>query len=282
MMKSAIWSDYFENLSPEEGVLSFREAGFAYGECGIEHSLMLQSRSANVEKTGAEFRAFLDSVGFAFPQGHLDFQKDLTDPKTVDAFKKEITLFQAIGVRNGMIHINGGADLPEEKCKEIQLKYLQELVEFVKGTDFHICIENLRPNPAVADADRILEWIHLLGGKNLGICLDTGHLQVSRVSKQTTTQSHRDFILTAGSYLKATHINGNDGTDDYHLAPYSIKNSVNWPEVVTALRQIGYEGLFNLEIPGEVKGNPPLFIMKQKLQYLKILADYMISEAYPG
>lgn len=278
-MNSSIWIDYF-NLAPEDTILAIREAGFSYGELGVDHSLMLQARSANVEKTGLEFHRFLSDNGFSLPQGHLDFQKPLTQRETVEAYKKEITLFQAVGVKHAMIHINGGTDLPEEKRREIQFHHLQELVAFVQGTDFTICLENLRPNADVADADKILGWIHALGGKNLGICLDTGHLNVARIGLKTTNQTHREFVLKAGSYLKATHINGNDGTDDYHLAPYCIKNSVDWPEVVTALRQIGYTGLFNLEVPGEVKGNPPLFIRKEKLRYLKTLTDYMISDKF--
>lgn len=280
-MQPSIWLDYFYMLQPEDAIRSLQEAGFSHSELSIDHSLMLQARGADVEKTGIAFRSFLDSNGFALPQGHLDFQKSLTDPETVEAFKKEITLFQAVGVRNAMIHINGGEDLPEAQQQEIQLRHLRQLLDFVQGTDFNICIENLRPNPAVADADKILHWIHLLGGKNLGICLDTGHLHVANISKKTTTQTQGEFIRKAGKYLKATHINGNDGTDDYHLAPFAIKNSVDWQDVVTALRDIGYQGLFNLEIPGEIKGHPPLYILKRKLLYLKDMVDYMLSDRFP-
>ena len=281
MMKPSVWTDYYEILSPEDAILGLKEAGFSYGEFSIDHSRMLQARSGNVEKIGLQFRAFMDEVGFSTPQGHLDFEQPLTAPETVEAFKKEITLFQAIGVKNAVIHINGGETQPEEVRLETQRKHLRTLLEFVSGTDFTICLENLRPNPSVADAGRILQWIDLLGGKHLGICLDTGHLNVSRTSLKTTTQTHREFILTAGSYLKATHINGNDGTDDYHLAPFAIKNSVDWAEVVTALRESGYQGLFSLEVPGEIKGNPPLHILKRKLLYLKELADYMLSDNFP-
>lgn len=280
-MKPSIWTDYYETLSPEDAILGLKEAGFSYGEFSIDHSRMLQARGGDAEKIGLKFRAFMDQVGFSTPQGHLDFERPLTDPDTVEAFKKEITLFQAIGVKNAVIHINGGETQPEELRLETQRKHMRALLEFVSGTDFTICLENLRPNPTVADADKILQWIDLLGGKNLGICLDTGHLNVSKTSLKTTTQTHREFILTAGKYLKATHINGNDGTDDYHLAPFAIKNSVDWAEVVTALREIGYNGLFSLEIPGEIKGKPPLYILKRKLLYLKELADYMLSDNFP-
>ena len=217
-MKSAIWLDYFETLSPEEAVLACKEAGFSYSELGVDHSLMLLDRGPDPEVSGSRFRSFLEDQGYGMPQGHLDFQKPLLAPGTVDAFKRELTLFQAVGVRYAMIHISGGEDLPEDRRIDQQLAAMHQLLDFIKGTDITICLENLRPNPTVADADRILDWIHKLGGKNLGICLDTGHLQVARTSKKTTTQSHRDFILTAGKYLKATHINGNDG----NLAPDSL------------------------------------------------------------
>lgn len=279
-MKPSIWTDYFGMISPEEGILAFTEAGFFYGELGIDHSRMLRSRSTDMEKTGQTFRSFLADQGFSLPEGHLDFAYELTDPDAVDVFKREITLFQAIGIHRAVIHINGGMDLPVNKREEIQMTHMGQLLEFVRDTDFTLCLENLRPNPSVADADKILRWIDALGGKNLGICLDTGHLNVARIGLKTTEQTQSEFIRKAGSYLKATHINGNDGTDDYHLAPYCIKNSVNWPEVVTSLRELGYDGLFTLEIPGEIKGNPPLHILKHKLRYLKELVCYMLSDTF--
>ena len=122
---SSIWLDYFENLTPEEAVANLRAAGFAYGELSVDHSRMLQARGADVEKTGLSFCRYLDDNGFALPQGHLDFQKDLTKPETVELFKRELTLFQAVGVKCAMIHINGGEDLPEAQQKDIQLSRLQ-------------------------------------------------------------------------------------------------------------------------------------------------------------
>lgn len=280
-MKPSIWTDYFYYLSPEEAVLGLQEAGFTKAEFSSGTSRQLMARGDDAEKIGLQFRAFMDGVGFATPQGHLQLKNDLTTRETVENLKKEITLFQTIGVKNAVMHITGGWELPEEQRIDKQLTHIRELLEFVRGTDFTICFENLRSNPAVADADKILHWIGLLGGKGLGICLDTGHLHTTNITLKTSNQTQREFILKAGKYLKALHINGNDGTDDYHLAPFSIKNSINWAEVVTALREIGYDGLFNMELPGETAGKPPLYILKRKLLYLKELADYMLSDSFP-
>lgn len=281
MMTPSVWTDYFRWIPPEEGVLAFQAAGFSAAEFSTGTSRDLRARGSDYEKIGTQFRAFLDSVGFSMPQGHLAIKSELATREGTEELKREITMFQAIGVKNAVIHINGGWELSEEARTELQLKHMQELLEQVKGTDFVICLENLRSNPAVADADKILNWIALLGDKNLGICLDTGHLHTTNITLKTSNQTQEEFILKAGSRLKALHINGNDGTDDYHLTPFTIKNNIDWAEVMTALRKIGYDGLFNLELPGEIACKPPMYILKRKLLYIKDVIDYMLSENFP-
>ena len=280
-MIPSVWTDYFRYLSPEDSVVALQEAGFTMAEFSTGSSRLLMERGADPEKTGLQFRRFLDQVGFATPQGHLQLKNDLTTRQTVEDLKREISMFQAIGVKYAVLHVTGGWELSEEERMERQLTHLRELLEFVDSTDFTICFENLRSNPAVSDADKILHWIDLLGGKGLGICLDTGHLHTTNITLKTSDMTQREFILKAGKYLKALHINGNDGTDDYHLTPFSIKNNIDWAEVVTALREIGYQGLFNLELPGEAACQPPLYILKRKLLYIKDVVDYMLSDRFP-
>lgn len=280
-MRPSMCTGYFELFTPEDAVLSLKEAGFSSGELAVDHSAMLMVRGADVEKTGLAFRAFLADNDFTMPQGHLDFQNDLTTRQTVEKLKKEITIFQAIGIQNAVFHINGGLELSEEVRLEKQFHHLQELLEFVRGTDFTFCLENLMTNRTIVDADKLLQWIDRLGGKNLGICLDTGHLHRSRLSLGTTDQTIVEFITMAGNYLKALHVHSNDGNNDLHLAPFTSRtNSIDWVGVIKALREIGYDGLFNLEVPGETESYPPVYILKRKLLYLKDLVDYMLGENF--
>lgn len=278
-MKPSISIGYFDLFTPEKAVFFLRESGFSYSEFAVDHSRMLLARSENTEKTGLQFRSFLEDNGLQTPQGHLEFQNDLCTRETVESLKKEITMFQAIGVKNAVFHINGGKQLPEQQRLELQQLHMRELLEFVAGTDFTFCLENLMSNPATNDADGLMNWITLLGGKNLGICLDTGHLHYARLGLGVTNQTHTEFIRKAGGYLKATHIQSNDGSGDLHLAPYTGRvNPIDWPGIVAALREIGYSELFNLELPGETGTYPPLPILKRKLLYLKDLADLMLID----
>ena len=103
-MIPSVWIDYYHRLSPEEAVLGLQEAGFTVSEFGSAASRQLMARGDDVEKTGLQFHTFLEQNGFATPQGHLQLKNDLTTRKTVEDLKKEIILFQAIGVKYAVLH----------------------------------------------------------------------------------------------------------------------------------------------------------------------------------
>jgi chromosome partitioning protein len=76
---------------------------------------------------------------------------------------------------------------------------LKVIAEHVKDKDISICLENLRtasPERDVEDlvagsVDNILEMIEAVGSDRFGICLDTGHLNL-------TYKNQREFILREG------------------------------------------------------------------------------------
>ena len=55
--------------------------------------------------------------------------------------------------------------------------------------------------------------------------------------------------------------------------PYS-RGTVNWEEVLTALREIDYRYLFNLEIPGE-SCHCPMELKPAKLRLAREVAEHM-------
>lgn len=271
----AIWTGYYKTLSPEEAIPALVKGGFTYGELSMEHGDMLMERSTNYEKTGRTFKAFLDDQGFNAPQGHLNFVKDLVTPSFQDTLKKEITMFQAMGIKNAVIHLNGADGEEQDLRREKNLKALEILREFVRDTDFTLCIENLNSIHTVRTADAIMGIINELGSDNLGICLDTGHLHRGK-HLGYFEQTQGEFIRTAGKHLKALHINSNNGLSDQHMGPYAISRSLDYNDVLCALQDIDFNGIFNLEIDGEVPNGIPRSVMELKLVYLKDMSDMMI------
>ena len=149
---------------------------------------------------------------------------------------------------------------------EQNIEQLKRLAAYVEGKDVMICLENLRG--IVRNADELCYIIDRIGSDHFGICLDTGHLNL-------TDKDQRAFILKAGKRLHALHIADNEGERDQHMMPFG-RGNVNFLEVVRALREVDYEGLFNLEIPGE--NHAPMEIRAAKIHYIRECYDYLMRE----
>ena len=189
----------------------------------------------------------------------------------------ELDLFAEVGVQKAILHTNGGKGLTDEERYGRWIHYIRKLSEYVEGTGITLCIENMYPIPQCRSVEQIKNMIRDAGGKNLAICLDTGHLHLSNGQK-VLQQTQREFILGAGSLLQALHVTENNGIGDTHQMPFSARYGIDWKEVMQALREVDYQGLFNLEIIGE--RNAPMPIKRAKLAFIRTMCDYMLSDAF--
>lgn len=274
--KLSVWSSYYVELEIEDAVEELIKNGIYCSELSDEHGLQLLQRSENVKATGRKFADFLAQHSFEMSQGHLWLHvKICSDDKAVETLYKWIDLYEAIGVKNMVLHCDGlvGSGYTKQERVSRNVERLKLLAEYIKGKDVTICLENLRMNteedPEISNSiEDILNIIEQVGSNQFGICLDTGHLNL-------TYKDQRHFILNAGKRLKALHIADNRGQTDEHLMPFN-KGVVDFAEVVEALREIDYHGLFNLEIPGE--RHLPLPLLGAKLSYVKACYDFLIRQ----
>jgi sugar phosphate isomerase/epimerase len=271
-MKIGVWSSYFIDLSPEEMVKTFSKKGWYNLELSDEHGAELLKRG-NPELAGKNLRSFAEAHGVSFPQGHLWLSCDIASVKqaeVLDTLKGWLDLFLAVGVHSAVLHPGGremmGEGYPLEKIEEARLYALKVLTSYIKGTDMVICLENVSRDKS--ECDNLCGLVEKIGDANLGICLDTGHLNLAGGNQG-------DFIRRAGKNLKALHIADNEGVSDQHLMPFG-KGTVKWKDVTEALKEINYKGLFNYEIPGE-SGRCPLPVKLAKLDYLKEVSAYLLG-----
>lgn len=268
----SVWSSYYYHLSPEDAVLEFKKHGIMASELSDEHGELLLSRG-EPKVVGRQFRAFLEKEGFTMTQGHLWLRIKLCSsedalPKLLDW----IDMYDSIGIRNAVLHVDYIVDEPDLTRAERIARNVEKLklVEaHIKENNLGICIclENLRMmTPGIDELDAILNQ---LDPDCFGICLDTGHLNIAENKNQ------REFILKAGKRLKALHIADNEGQTDQHMMPFG-RGHVDFEEVVAALREVDYQGLFNLEIPGE--SHCPHPVLGYKLEYIRKYYDYLMSE----
>ncbi len=289
-MQASMWTSYLIEWQPEDMVREFSRHGWHTCELSDEHGhdLLKQGDPATV---GARFRAFAADHGLRFPQGHFYLctkgfrPEDRAGRKVADiapadaaAFaeamadmRRWVDLFSALGVEAGVLHLGGGAlakaGWNAEGIFARRCEALSTVAEYARGTGVTICLENLGAGSGVQTIDDFEPLLKAVNAPNVAICLDTGHANINGVDSA-------EFVRRAGSRLKALHIADNLGQHDDHMLPYG-RGTVRWTEVMKALREVGYHGLFNFEVPGENHCPPPVRLAK--LDYALALADYMIA-----
>lgn len=268
-MKLSIWTSYYAELSAEEAVKTLVENGITATELSDEHGYELLQRDSDVAATGRKFAAFAREAGMEIPQGHLWLRvKICTDPDALDILCKWVDLYEAIGIQNMVLHCDSMADsgLSHQEVVARNIQVLRKLAEHVKDKEITICLENL--GAIVGNVDEILEILEGVGSPRFGICLDTGHLNLH-------DKDQRAFILKAGEKLRALHIADNDGSGDQHMMPFN-RGNIDFFTVVKTLREIGYRGIFNMEIPGE--RNVPMEMKAAKIAYVKKGYDFLMKQ----
>ena len=272
-MRYSMWSSYLRGSSPEECVRVFSQKGWYFLELSTEHGETLLTRG-EPERVGRDFLKFAADYGVAFPQGHLLLSADIAAVKqdeTLDTLKRWLDLFNAVGVKNSVLHC-GGLEMdslgkPESEINEARIKALRILCDHIKPADMFICLENLAR--FTTDAESLKSLITSVGSDKLAICLDTGHLNMRGLEQP-------EFIEKAGVLLKALHIADNEGKADQHLMPYG-KGTIKWNDFIFAIAKSDYDGLLNFEIPGESANCPPEMLL-YKLDYIREIALDMLAK----
>ena len=289
-MQPSMWTSYLIELLPHDMAKVMAQHGWSTVELSDEHGHDLL-KLGDPAQVGADFRRFAADLGLSFPQGHFYLAnkglrpEDLAGRGTADiapaddaAFaqamedmKRWVDLFNGLGVKAGVLHV-GGYHLAElgwspERILERRSQAVGQVAAYARGGVTQICLENLTPAIGFASVDDAKEILAAVDAPNVKICLDTGHANISGVCCA-------EFIRELGPYLDALHIADNLGSNDDHILPYG-RGTVPWPEVMAALREVGYSGLFNFEVPGE--NRCPMPVRKAKLDYSRQLADWMIA-----
>lgn len=267
-MKPAITSGYFRELDIYEMPKVFIETGYWQTDFDEDRVELFMTGAENSK----EYRKYIDDLGFSIPQGHLIYMNagnitSYDNTYAIDNLKKNLDIFYDLGVKAAVLHYsNFGTDVvPIEEWFDVRVDALNQLTEYIKGTDMVLCLENLSRIHDF-DAGHLLKMCKsVTNQQNIGICLDTGHLNISHFGNQY------DFIKQAGHYLKAMHVHDNRGEQnglagikcDWHIMPFCGGN-IKWEDVKRGVAETNYQGVFAYE----VGCNAPLEIKKLQARYL--------------
>lgn len=284
-MYPGMWTSIYVELSPADAIRAIADVGWPAVELSTEHIVMLQ-QAANPEAECEALRGLVEELGVLMPQVHLMIEANLAHPDDelraahLTTCMRHVELSAAMGIKVGVIHPGSAGPTDREQFEAERARRVdsfRRLAEHAAAHDFSIAIENMVDGPRAARGYRgqrgygcliseLHEIIDDIGMPNVGICYDTGH---GNLQGLVMAQAVRE----CGSRLIATHITDNDGSGDQHRTPFYGK--VDWLEGVAALREIGYDGIFNLEIPGE-RGLPTAQTA-YRLQYALAITNWLLG-----
>lgn len=228
-------------------------------------------------------RSLAEELGIRFIQAHAywalgnPFNRDLTRADGEwgeELMRRSVIAAEMLGVKWMVVH-------PLTVWQETWYHYKKSFAynrEYFKRwgqiyADHHVgmAIENLIKSSEkvsyCARGEELLELIDAIDNPEVGICIDTGHAHLSGIDPA-------DMIRQVKDHLKATHIADNHQNKDEHFAPFN--GTIDWPGVMSALKEIGYEEAFAFEIH-HLTGNYPVRLQKDLVNFSYALGEYLIE-----
>ena len=168
--------------------------------------------------------------------------------KLIDGFKRCIRLCGAIDCGFLVVHplmINGWSERGCEIAKdtfEQNVKVLRQLAEYAADYNVTLCYENMPCiGLSISHPHEVAEVVRAVDHPNLGVCFDTGHTMAFRCGK-----SIGDQIREIGSLIKVLHVHDTYGMADQHNLPGI--GATDWDDLREALYEVGFDGIFSLEL----------------------------------
>lgn len=274
MLIPGIWTGMYAEQPLPEALHILHDQGWTTFETSTEHLVQIEG-DTNPETLIEGTRAYLAEHNLSMPQAHGLLGADVAQRdiekrgEDIARLLCHIDIAARMGVRTIVIH-PGGKETPTTRAEQKQVMALN-VVAFHRLGDaagergMRIGLENLRRR-GCATPYEMWELLDAIDHPALGITLDTSHANLVKLDIPATI---REFAPK----LVATHISDNDYSGDQHLTPGG--GNIDWLAVMAAFREVGHEGLFNLEIPGERHAVLPFRAMRSR--FALEVAEWLVS-----
>jgi sugar phosphate isomerase/epimerase len=273
-MRPAIWTGLYGEQPLHEALRTLCDHGWDAFEASTEHLVQIETADrpeVQIERT----RRCLEELDLYMPQAHALLEADVAasdeDRRREDMqrLSVHIDIAARLGVRDVVIHPGGreGATTRAERDHLVarNVEAFRRLGDRAGERGLRIGLENLMRRGAGMPYE-LLDLLAAIDHPAIGITLDTSHANVVGLDLSAA-------IREWGPHLLATHISDNDGSGDQHRTPGN--GSIDWLPVMAALHGAGYDGLFNLEIPGECHAVLPLRALESL--HARQVAEWLVA-----
>ena len=269
MKKISVSTGTLQNLYGEkEAIKKAKEAGADGVDFNLWSGLYTvedkNSVYAKSEKDIIEYfsdiKAYADSIGMKIFSTHgngTGFKNiKAEDDILIENIRRDIVATKALGAEICVLHTAGNYHLPPETPKERMFEMNFELFDrtlpFAKENGTKLATETFGSSSRYGCIDFFgndknffdgFMPLYEKYGDTFVICVDTGH---TNLTVNFGCPPVENIIKNLGNHVCALHLHDNNGLKDQHKIPGT--GDVNWNGVFSALDEINYKGVYNLEI----------------------------------
>ncbi|MBQ3075105.1 MAG: sugar phosphate isomerase/epimerase [Clostridia bacterium] len=211
-------------------------------------------------------------LGIKLSSCHLPFTYRYSEPRDENyeychqMACRALQAAQRLGIRWAVMHINKYDKEPEMVISET-VAYAKKLLDDSGVTKTGIAIENSTSMKSIEETIQIHDILQK-DGYDVGYCLDVGHCHLNK-----KYENHIPSVVRLlGPRLKMLHLHDNCRNKDLHAVPFA--GTIPWEETMVALKEIGYDGDFNMEL--DFNRVPPS-LLKPYLEYSLQVARYLMD-----
>ncbi|MBQ9785528.1 MAG: sugar phosphate isomerase/epimerase [Clostridia bacterium] len=167
-----------------------------------------------------------------------------------------------------------------DACHEFNLQLFRELIPYLKKYNVKIAIEPMwyrhdgRICPTVCSRpEEILAFIDELGSDCFCACPDLGHFALTGPD---TGDTPAGALRKLGKAVEIIHAHEVEPNEDRHTKPYTY-GTMDWADIIAALREIGYTGNLNFEVGGTYFDKYPDALVPEALRHLAEIGKGMLA-----
>lgn len=215
-----------------------------------------------IESYFHDLRSYADSIGLGFSQTHGRITGFRNIPEEDEAFVKNARLdtiaCKALGAKYCVIHdvttIFMGKDADPKLMRDLNYDMFSRIIGFAKENGVILATETFGDATGLGCCDffgNIDEFVAAYervrdadgNAPYICTCADTGH---SNKAMRFGNPTPANVIRRLGSSVRILHLNDNDTLTDQHKIP--MTGTIDWKDVFAALSEIGYDGVYNMEL----------------------------------
>lgn len=209
-----------------------------------------------------ELRAYAKELGLIISQTHGRCRSFIGDPTadtiTVEKCRLDCLATAALGAPACVIHsvstVGVGPDAQPQYVRELNHSMFMQILPFAKQYGVRIAAETFGDSPKHGCCDFFGNLEEFIGACQrieateykdwFTVCIDTGHS--NKAMRFNNPPPDEVIRRIGGDRISLLHLNDNDGMTDQHKLPLS--GSIDWEKVFAALNEVGYKGVYNMEL----------------------------------